>query len=490
MLLYIGASLCCQSVRGSSFFSVQEVAYRDKVYKPVYGILQFLKPVTPGVLNFNFIPGVEAKVTTQDVTQSKGLYAKAYFFDDRGGLLATVPSPSMASRGTTDQYSMPVIFQKAKPESLFFAVPKELVGQHWRVLVVFGDSHDAAAGGYPAGIPMGIDYPERKIVEGQVVSRIDRKPALDPLIEYVVKTGNPQQPEITLLLRAPDGVTDPAEIQGVMAMCLIGNSVDAVKRQLQQIDVGDDVRNMIGFANKHKMAILCWGTGRALWNAGANYDQISKQQNQKYDQAFDQVADAWERGVKDLQKKYGLPDHNFLLVGFCVSAQWAHRLAMRKPDYFLAAYIHIPTSFDAPTPEASKILWLLTAGELDYGYVHSISFYNDCRKAGYPIIFKPIMLLGHARSTIAENLATKFFEYALTVKDQREAYDKVQKEPLTRISSNVTTSKVAWLGSFRNPQYYGDYLNQECYPANQVDMIPDALRVPLPTKELADFWNK
>lgn len=471
------------------FFSIKKLEFREKSTKANYGTWSSSKD---GKETGQYVPSLMAQVETRETIRKETLYARAYFYDEKGSLLATVAAPDAAMRGARSvYYSMPVLFEKQKPEPLFFCVPKKLKGQKWKAVVVFGDSHEAVAMGYPGGTVAGVDYPEKNIVEGRAGGLVKRKPDLDPLLEYAVKTSNPRQPKITLLLRAPDGVSDPGQVQGVMAMCLLGNSINNVKRQLQQVEVGDDVRNMIGFANKHKLAILCWSTGATLWNAGANYDELSKKENQKFDKEFDEVADGWERGVKELQKKYGLPDHNYLLVGICASAQWAHRLAMRKPQYFLAAYLHIPSSFDTPTPEASRLLWLLTAGELDGGYVHSTHFYQDCHKMGYPMIFKPIMLLGHSGSPVANNLAVKFFEYALSVKDEREAYDKERKDALAQLKKKDAASGTGpWLESFRRPEFYGDYLNQECYPARQSDMIPAALRVPLPTKELADAWNK
>jgi len=431
------------------------------------------------------------QVATRDTKRSDDVYAKAYFFDEKRNLLKEINKPGFKSQGKSNAFNgMPVVFQKQKVESMQFPIPKEVNNQKWIAVVVFGDPHEAAARSCPGDMPLGIDYAEKAIVDGKAGGVINRKAEMDPLIEYVATTSNPKQPKITLFLRAPDGVTNPAEIQGVMALCLLGNHADDIKRQLQQINIGSDVKNMIGFANKNKLAILCWGTGPVLWDRGVNYDRVAKADNRIYDKAFDQVADGWERGIKDLQQKYGLPDHNYLLVGLCASGQWAHRLAMRKPDYFLAAYIHEPTSFDAPTAEASKVMWLLTDGEMDYGYNNAVSFYKDCRKMGYPMIFKPIMHLGHSRSPVAENLANKFFEYALSVKNQREAYDKLQKDPLAQMSQKTTAVKGPWLESFRAPEFYGDYQNQECYPASQVNMISEALRVPLPTKELADLWNK
>jgi hypothetical protein len=46
-----------------------------------------------------------------------------------------------------------------------------------------------------------------------------------------------------------------------------------------------------------------------------------------------------------------------------------------------------------------------------------------------------------------------------------------------------------WLGSFRQPAFVGDVVNQEMFPSDQADMVPLGFRTPLPTKEIADAWN-
>jgi hypothetical protein len=180
------------------------------------------------------------------------------------------------------------------------------------------------------------------------------------------------------------------------------------------------------------------------------------------------------------------------LWGLSGSAQYACRLALRKPEYFLAVDAHVPSSFDKPTPEASRILWCLTTGELESGHERSLRFYAQCRALGYPILYKAIVGLGHAASPIAENLGEKFFAYALTVRDQRLAYDKKQNDPLAQYQMSQASDAPAqpWIESFCQPAFEGDIVNQDMVPYDQADMVPAGFRTPLPTKELADAWNQ
>jgi pimeloyl-ACP methyl ester carboxylesterase len=244
----------------------------------------------------------------------------------------------------------------------------------------------------------------------------------------------------------------------------------------------------LDFADQHNMAVLTWGTVDA-WNNTVNTEEMAHREQEEFDRNFDLLADAWGRGVAQLGQETGIPQKDYLLYGISRGAQWAHRLALRKPDYFLAVHIHIPSTFDTPTATGNQTLWLVTTGEQEYGYERAQQFYHECRALGYPIIFKAIIGLGHADSSIEHALGFKFFEYALSVRAARDSWLEAMNNPFrSRLSQSWPPE--TWLAAFRAPPFYGDFLNQDCYPANQIDMIPVVLRVPLPTKELAELWNK
>ena len=86
----------------------------------------------------------------------------------------------------------------------------------------------------------------------------------------------------------------------------------------------------------------------------------------------------------------------------------------------------------------------------------------------------------------------KFFEYALMIADKRKAYDEELKDPLNQFQTTPATDGAMqpWLDSFCKPAYVGDIMNQEMFPYDQLNMVPIGFRVPLPTKEIADAWNK
>lgn len=481
-------------LKALEFYSIQKVEYLKKA--PSKGVIAFKEAEIldkdgkkTGKTENVFVPCLRARILTKEQTKASTTFAKVYYYDSDYKLIDKTEKPSPADRGDKNTYATPIFYPKSEAESIVFAVPDKIqkYSGEWTAVVVFGDQQGADAATLPSGgIIERYDFPERSMYEAKNQT-VDRKAAMDPVIEHVVKTGNPKQPQITLFLRPPIGMTDASQAKGVLALCMLANRVEDLRRQLQAVDSGDEIGGILKFAEKHQLLILCWGS-RSLWNPGKNWDEQSKEVNKEMDESFDEVSAAWSKGVEQLARKYGFPDHDFLLRGSSGSAQYAARLALRKPQYFLAIHAHIPSSFDMPTPEANRVLWCLTTGERESGYERSLRFYKGCRELGYPMIYKAIIGLGHAGHPNAENLGLKFFEYALTVREQRDAYDAKLKE--SRSGSSTEEQKQPWLESFRLPPFVGDVVNQEMFSSDQIDKVPPGLRVSLPTEEIAEAWNK
>lgn len=242
--------------------------------------------------------------------------------------------------------------------------------------------------------------------------------------------------------------------------------------------------NLVKFADRHQLAILAWGA-RRLWDPKLSFDEQTKKINREMDDTFDDVAKAWEKGVDKLSKQYGFPNRNFLLTGQSGAAQYACRLALRVPDRFLAVRVHIPSSFDRPTPEACRVLWLLTTGEKEGGYPAAKRFFNDCKQLGYPMIFKAIPGLGHQGSRVADELALEFFEYALTLKGERERL--AQESQKTLVQQSIGRPE-PWPSSFKVPKSVGDILNQDIFPHEDAEIVASEFQVALPTESIARAW--
>lgn len=483
----------------AEFFKIEGVAAclqkpkdGSAVYQDQYAPL--LPPPPPGTKPAAaiFQPSVVVSLTTHDPIAATNTYVHGYFYDEKGYLNRTCTNPAVALAG---KRSMPVFFNKEAPSKVFFQIPKELLNTDWKFVAVFGDKDEAAAAAYPfTKSPSSFSYPEKKLVETSHPKEVRRPFFVDPLVEYVAKSAVPgaKHPKVTLFLRMPKGVTDTADLKGVLVISVIWTGIDVARVQMKMVDMEGDYQGLFKYANEHQLAIIAWGGPGHHWDPSKNYDAMTNKAERALDQDLDEVADTWEKGVKELIEKYRIPPKDYLLWGMCRSAQWAHRLCLRKPDYFLGCYMLIPGSFDKPTPEASKVLWCLCTGELYGGYENALKWYKECRALNYPMIFKAYEGLGHSvGNRSSREMAFKFFDFALTQKDARDQYDKMMESRIDRMRYESSgQAQGPWPEVFKRPPYYGDIVNQEVYPADQVEMIPAGFRTPLPTKELADFWTK
>jgi len=495
--ILIAALLGVTQTMAGEFYSVEKIQYLKKepkkggaVFKESFKLDKDGKPTKEK--EFTFIPCLAVRVSVEGQVKADTTFAKAYFYDSAGQLIDKVEKPSAVDRGARNMYATPVFYKKSEKEIVFFALPEKVqkFSGEWIALVVFGDTQGVGGETMPSGKLIDTyDFPEKELYLKRN-ERVVRKSTMDPVVEYVIKTKVPEQPQITLFLRPPIGMTDASEAKGVLAMCVIAGSVEEIKRRLQGIESGQEMSSLLKFAEKHKLIILCWGS-KGVREPGSTWDEMDKETNKKQEETFDDLADKWAQGVETLVRKYGIPNKNFLLSGSSDSAQYALRLALRKPEYFLGVHCHIPNGFDLPRPESNRVLWCLTTGELDFCYERSIRFYMKAREMGYPIIYKAIIGLGHSGHHLSENLSIQFFEWCLTMKEQKELYEaSLLDEFGNPIPKDIGEPPKPWPEKFQNPPFYGDIVNQEMFPADKRDMVPRGFQVPLPTKELAEAWNK
>lgn len=469
-------------------FSIENIHVHDQVNNTREGIIGDDPASTSTPKTKIFIPQVEVEVKVSQDAQSKNLIARAYYYDDSGQLIQTFAQPSVATRVVADGVRSdthpsiwPTILPKDERTSIYFPLPAHLP-DNWTLVVVFGNSKGAVATSVPEDQEQNLSYPEHDLVAKTLLSpdvEITDTDQIAPLIEQVVQSDNPSYPAFTLLMHLPHGVTNPKDVSGVLATCIVAGTVEDIRDSLNAIKAQGDPNPYYAYAEAHNMAIIAWGA-RWVWGSYANFDELNKNQIRGWDDDFQTLADAWDRGVDQLVSKYGIPDHDYLMYGLCAGGEWVHRLALHKPDRFLAVQMHLSNSYDAPTPEASHVMWLLTTGERDTGCDNARRFYSAARSLGYPIIFKAIIGLGHADSPIADQLGIRFFDYALTMKSKRDAAN----------ANDLMKSQPLDLSGFYTSPFYGDLMNQEMFTAQDKEMIPHGFLVPLPTQDIATAWNK
>lgn len=273
------------------------------------------------------------------------------------------------------------------------------------------------------------------------------------------------QPVLTVFLRTRRNEVS----RGVLCLSLLANSPDDIPAKIITGNVASEVGRMVAFAESNKLAVVAWGSARHLWNPRKNWTDLTRQEARTADRAFDQVSEAWSKCVDGLVREQRIPDVRFLLWGYSGAAQYAQRLALRKPERFLAVHIHIPSSFDEPTGGGASILWCLTTGENEGGYERSLAFFKAAKDKGYPILYRAYPGLGHSGCGAAERLGRAVFQLAL---------DRMRR-----------SAAVNWRTLFDSAPLVGDVVNLRCVARAQGDEIPDAYRVMLPSRPIAELWK-
>jgi predicted esterase len=421
--------------------------------------------------------GIEARIHVAADSPLGKCYVRAYFFDSLGKQITApvIPNALEYEKGYPAS-PLPVFLRQNTFVKIRLQIPEEVKKRNseWRAVLVFGDDRDASATLVkPSGsstfneYPLWYDFPERPLCTKESAIRPKDETRL---MEIRCNTTLQDYPFFTLFARLPEGVKRGKEAKGILCLSLLAYQINDVRMSLLNHDAKGEVADMIRYADANKLLVLCWGS-RNLWDASKNWDELPRDTAKQIDARFDSVATAWESGVKRLAGSYGFETKNFLLWGYSGSAQYAMRLALRKPQYFSAVVLQIPSSFDEPTKEAAKVLWCLATGELESGYIRSQKFLKQCRFRGYRFVYKAVPGLGHRMHWDSMRLGMAFFDYARTLPPDPKLREETLKAEMDY------------------PEFVGDWLNQNVETKENTFFVPYALKVPLPTKKLAQAWE-
>jgi len=485
----------------ADFFEIKKIRVYEKSPKEGEGIWQKItlnkknkkgKPLIDHVL----VPYIEVELEAEEQIRAKGLITKVYFYEDKRTSAHEVKKPSSYGGKELRRHKpiLPVFLKGGVKKTVYFAIPSQYHDKLDRLkfLVVFGDQNDVAVESYSKNkvFPGFVEFTEKELyLKG--ASLVERKPEMSPLIETVIETGVKEQPKITLFLRPPPGMKDASEARGVLALCVIAGRVDGIRRQLRGLDKDSPLKGHLKFAAEQKLLVLCWGS-RTVRKLGTTWDEIDPDVYEQQAEAFDVIADEWAKEVDKLAERYGFSNKHFLLWGISDAGQYVLRLAMRKPEYFLAVHSEVPNGFDKPLEKGNQVYWCITTGELDFCYQRSLRYLKACREMDYPIIYKAIMGIGHKTHPSAKKLGMKFFRWALENKKYRinRAQLKAEYEEEMRFSDPSQTFGLRWIKPFETAPFYADVVNQEVYPQEKQNMIPEGFKIALPTQEFAKLWQE
>jgi len=277
-------------------------------------------------------------------------------------------------------------------------------------------------------------------------------PKREGVIKSIVKTNHKDLDQLAVFLRLPP--RNP--IPGVLCLNMLADSPAEVNERLSSGKTGAGDR-LLEFAAARGLAVVAWDAKRIDVN-------------------FDVVAKAWDSAINRFVMKYKLPSSGYLMHGAFEAARYAQRLAVRRPERFLAVHMHLPCGFDDPTERGASPLWCITTGESDFEYADSRKFFRAARDLRYPIIYKAYPGAGNEYNDRASDLGLACFDYAL--KERMHAF----------LVNEGKSSELDWRDIFSSAPYVADIFNQAFYSKFEYSVIPLEFRMLVPSKPICEAW--
>lgn len=185
------------------------------------------------------------------------------------------------------------------------------------------------------------------------------------------------------------------------------------------------------------------------------------------------------QAMDEMGKRYPIDPNRLFVAGLSGGAQVAHRFAMWAPNRVEAAAINSSGWFDAPTPEARKIAWMITIGESDPIFPETLGFVEKLQKIGVKPILRTYLGMIHEDSARVNTLCGQFF----TERDEETRPLLGQPTELAVGLKYNEISSHPFIGDRRDGIYYAN-------AADTLGIIPASERIFLPNQTIADLWGQ
>ena len=186
-----------------------------------------------------------------------------------------------------------------------------------------------------------------------------------------------------------------------------------------------------------------------------------------------------EAGVRELERREGVDTRKILIYGMSAGAHFAHRFALWKPESVKAFVACSAGWWSEPTEKLSGVPALIMCGESDPRYRATLEFFDKAIAVGLPWVWRSYRYTGHDLTPAARRMAEVFLaHYAKEMRKLRCARSSLSPDPEAAASGKSQD----WL--------WGDRQTYRWVGADQADEIPPAVRVKLPSKEVAEVWEQ
>ncbi len=168
-----------------------------------------------------------------------------------------------------------------------------------------------------------------------------------------------------------------------------------------------------------------------------------------------------EKALRELKRRTGADTDKVLFFGFSAGAHFSHRFALWKPQRVKAFVAYSAGWWSEPTARLKTVPALIMCGESDERYAATYDFFRKGHKLGCPWVWRSYKDTDHVLTPIVRDMAEVFLTH------HAGEMRNVSEEPL-----------------------YGDFQTFKSVTRTERDKIPIEFRIELPTRAVAEVWEK
>jgi len=178
-----------------------------------------------------------------------------------------------------------------------------------------------------------------------------------------------------------------------------------------------------------------------------------------------------EKALAEVQRRTGVKTEKVLFFGFSAGAHYVHRFALWKPQRVKAFVAYSAGWWSEPGPGLKSVPALIMCGETDERYQPTLEFFRMGRKLGCPWIWRSYENTGHNLTPAVRDMAEAFLEY----------YSGREAGGAAGVGKSMPVPRERW---------YGDLQTFKSVGEAGKGTIPEEFRIELPSKKVAEVWEK
>jgi dienelactone hydrolase len=195
-----------------------------------------------------------------------------------------------------------------------------------------------------------------------------------------------------------------------------------------------------------------------------------------------------EKALAEVAAREKVPVDKILIFGHSAGAHFAHRFAIWKPERVRAFVAYSAAWWDDPTEALVNVPALVMCGEEDPRFDATREFMEKAVGLGLPWIWRSYSGTGHGMTPSVRRMAEAFLAH-YAADGPKSNVSSPRSEAADAAAGSVPTLDVG-PGTSDREAFIGDMQTFRFVPESEAEEIPEALRVRLPSRELAEVWAR